>query len=108
MNDQLLAELVSELHNINLNLIELTNAIKGNNNVSDKHEQQQPEEPINIELDSLFSNAISPFCICNECVNNNDGECSKNMPLYNKCQVCMYYINDAVYRPILPDGVEQI
>ena len=33
MNDQLLAELVSELHNINLNLMELTDAIKGKNNV---------------------------------------------------------------------------
>lgn len=107
MNDQLLAELVSELHNINLNLIELTDAIKGKNNTSDKHEQQS-EEPININLESVFSNAISPFCICNECVNNNDGECSMNMPLYNKCQVCMYYINDAVYRPILPEGVSQL
>ena len=108
MNDQLAAELISELHNINLNLIELTDAIKGKNNVSDKHEQQQSEEPINIDLASVFSNAISPFCICNECVNNNDGKCSKNMPLYNKCQVCMYYINDAVYRPILPEGVSQL
>ena len=107
MNDQLLAELVSELHNINLNLIELTDAIKGKNNVSDKHEQQS-EEPINIDLESVFSNALSSYCICDECVNNNDGECSKNMPLYRKCQACMYYINDAVFRPILPEGTEQI
>ena len=106
MSDQLLLELIAELHNINLNLIELTNVIKGNNNASDKHEQQ--EEPINIDLESLFSNTLSSYAICDNCVENNDGCCSKNMPLYRKCQVCMYYINDAVYRPILPDGVEQI
>lgn len=108
MNDRLAYELIEELHNINLNLMELTDAIKGKNNVSDKHEQQQSEEPINIDLVRLFSNAISSYCICDGCVNNNDGKCSKNMPLYKKCQVCMYYINDAVYRPILPEGVDQV
>ena len=107
MNDQLAYELVSELHNINLNLIELTNVSKGKNNVSDKHEQQS-EEPINLDLVSLFSNAISSHCICDDCVENNDGRCSKNMALYRKCQICTHYMNDAVYRPILPDGVEQI
>jgi hypothetical protein len=107
MNDQLAYELIEELHNINLNLMELTDAIKGKNNTSDKHEQQS-EEPIKIDLESVFSNVLSSYCICNECANNNDGKCSKNMPLYNKCQVCMYYINDAVYRPILPEGTEQI
>ena len=107
MNDQLAYELVSELHNINLNLIELTNAIKGKNNASDNHEQQ-PEEPLNIDLVSLFSNTLSSYAICDSCVENNDGRCSKNMPLYRKCQICMHYINDAGYRPILPDGVEQI
>ena len=106
MNEQLLAEIVSELHNINLNLIELTNVIKGKNNASDKHEPQ--DEPINIDLESLFSNTLSTYCICDDCVENNDGCCSKNMPLYKKCQICMHYMNDAVYRPILPEGTEQI
>jgi len=107
MNETLLAELVSELHNINLNLIELKDAIiGGKNTASDKHEQKH-EEPINIDLEGLFSNTLSSYCICDECTENNDGCCSKNMPLYNKCQVCMYYINDAVYRPIL-EGTEQI
>ena len=45
MNDQLLSELISELHNINLNLIELTNIIKNNNS--------------NIDLESLFANSES-------------------------------------------------
>lgn len=67
MNDQLLSELISELHNINLNLIELTNAIKNNNS--------------NIDLESLFTNSESSYCICNNCVNNNDGKCSKNQPM---------------------------
>lgn len=105
MNDQLAAELITELHNINLNLMELTDAIKGKNNASDKHEQQQ-EEPINIDLESLFSNAISPYCICDDCVENNDGCCSKNQPMYKKCQICRYYMNDAVYKPI--EGVNQV
>ena len=94
MNDQLAAELISELHNINLNLIELANVIKSNNS--------------SIDLESLLSNAVSTYSICDDCVENNDGKCSKNQALYKKCQICMYYINDAVYRPILPEGVDQI
>ena len=82
MNDNLATELISELHNINLNLMELTKVIKANNS--------------NIDLESLFSNTVSSYCMCDDCANNNDGVCSKNQPMYNKCHLCMYYINDAV------------
>lgn len=96
MNDQLAYELIGELHNINLNLIELTKAIKSNNS--------------NIDLESLFSNTVSSYSICDECIYNCGDHCSEypDSTSFKKCTACAKYINDAVYRPILPEGVDQI
>lgn len=102
MNEELLAELVGELHNLNLNIMELTQAIKDKENPNDNIAEQSTGF-YNVPVDHFTT--VSP---CQTCLFNRSDGCEHHLPLYGKCSLCSRYVNDCVNRNPFPPGVEQL
>ena len=102
MNEELLAELVGELHNLNLNIMELTQAIK-DKDVKHDNIAEQSTGFYNVPVDHFTATGPCPTCL----FNRSDG-CEHHLPLYGKCSLCSRYVNDCVNRNLLPSGVEQL
>lgn len=106
MNEELLGELIGELHNLNLNLMELTQVIKEKEDSSNDNVEQSAGF-YNAPVDYLTT-VIEKGCPCPTCANNVSDGCRHHLPLYGKCSMCSRYMNDCVYHDPFPPGVEQL